>query len=89
MPKYSSISSSPDYVETDPLFNFIEQQWMQPCSAALPLWLQGFCLYGPAFICMAALLGTVALLAWYEKRPKAGAPPTPPLPKQKETKKTN
>ena len=66
-------SSQPDFVESDPLFNFVEKIWIEPCTATLPNYMHGLCLFGPAFAFVAVLVGIVALMAYCEKKQKAAA----------------
>ena len=63
-------SASSEYVETDPIFLFFEETWIQPCTARLPQLLHGLCMFFPAAVAGIVVGGLVALLAWNERRSK-------------------
>ena len=65
--------NNPDYVETDPLFKFIEEHWAEPCTNALPPPLHGACLLGPALACALLIMAFVGTLVWCDNRSKAKA----------------
>ena len=81
-------SSQPDFVESDPLFNLVEKIWIQPCTATLPKYMHGLCLFGPAFAFVAVLVLIVALMAYCEKKQKAAAAAEAVAEAVKKTKKT-
>ena len=72
------------YEETDPFFLWAESLWIGPCTAQLPRYLHGLCLYLPAFALMFTLVMSVALLAYCNNPSKEA----PPLAQKKKTKKT-
>ena len=63
-------SAQADFVETDPIFLWAEENWIQPCMATLPQPLHGLCMYGPVFVIFGLMVAVVALLAYCEKKQK-------------------
>mmetsp|Transcript_53585 Transcript_53585/g.138534 ORF Transcript_53585/g.138534 Transcript_53585/m.138534 type:complete len:80 (+) Transcript_53585:76-315(+) len=60
-----------DYLFGDKLFVLIEEGFTKPCVEKLPQIAHGFCAFGPSFIVFPLLVGTVAILAFFERRQKA------------------
>ena len=59
------------FVEEDPIFNWVEKNWAQPCTEALPQPLHGMCMFVPALGLATMIILTVAMLVWCENRSKA------------------
>ena len=82
-------SADASYVETDPIFLFFEETWIQPCTAQLPKPLHGLCMFAPALLAGILLVSLAACLAWSEsrKKPKEGSAEAAKPAKATKTKK--
>ena len=69
------------FEETDPIFVWVEKNWAEPCTDAMPAALHGLCMFAPALMVAMLLVTLVSVLVWCESRQKAKQPID-----QKETK---
>ena len=71
------------FEETDPLFLWVEKNWAEPCTAAMPKALHGLCMFAPALMVASLLLAFVSIMIWCDNRSKAKQ-----VTEKKETKKS-
>ena len=60
-----------NFEETDPIFMWVEKNWAEPCTAAMPKALHGLCMFAPALMVAMVLIGFVSILIWCESRSKS------------------
>jgi len=64
-------TNAANFEETDALFVWVEKNWAEPCTAAMPKPLHGLCMFAPALMMALVLLALVSILICCESRSKS------------------